>query len=73
MVRWEKVRWEKVRWVKVRWETSGSRKVWRREGPGGASGSGGAVKLEASIFESMPEHNPNNHQPEGSGINGYER
>ena len=37
-------------------ETSGSRKVCSREGPGGASGSGGAVKLEASIFDSIPEH-----------------
>ena len=36
-------------------ETSGSRNVWSREGPGGASGSGVAVKLEASKLASMPE------------------
>ena len=48
------------RWICKNWiqcETSGSRKVCSREGPGGASGSGGAVKLEASMFESMPADN----------------
>ena len=35
-------------------QTSGSRNVCKKEGPGGASGSGAAVNPETSIFDNIP-------------------